>query len=171
MRPMRLALAVAAATLALAGSAVAQTVIVVRHAEQDRTVPGNDPPLSAAGQARAEALKAALARAGVSTILTSPLRRTVDTAAPLATSLGLTSRAVPLGATHVADVVAAARAAGPKAVVLVVGHSNTAPAIVAGLGGKPAVNLLETVYDTLTTLRLDGAATLEIDSRYGAPTP
>src|SRR5688572_25517932 len=113
MRHIRIALIALASAFALAGPALAQTVIVVRHAEQDRSVPGNDPPLSAAGQARAEALKATLSRAGVTTILTSPLRRTIDTAAPLAASLGITSRPIGIGPTHVADVASAARAAGP----------------------------------------------------------
>lgn len=153
---------------ALGPAAHAQTVILVRHAEQDRTEAGNDQPLSGLGQARAEALADALAGAHVSLILTSPLKRSVDTAAPTAKRAGLASRAIPTGPDHVAQTAAAARAAGPQGVVLIVGHSNTVPALVKALGGKDAPNLPEQVYDTLTTLRIDGPRVIEVDSRYGA---
>lgn len=169
--PRTIALAALASGLlcALACAAQAQTVILVRHAEQDRTVAGNDQPLSGPGQARAEALAAALANAHVSLILTSPLKRTIDTAAPTARRAGLASRAIPLGPDHLAQTAAAARAAGPQAVVLIVGHSNTVPGLVKALGGKDAPNLPDGVYDTLTTLRLDGPKVIEVDGRYGGP--
>jgi broad specificity phosphatase PhoE len=169
--PWTIALAALAAGLlcAPAGAAWAQTVILVRHAEQDRTVAGNDQPLSGPGQVRAEALAGALANAHVSLILTSPLRRTIDTAVPTARRAGLASRTIPLGPEHLAQTVAAARAAGPQGVVLIVGHSNTVPGLIKALGGKDAPNLPDDVYDTLTTLRLDGPKVVEVDSRYGGP--
>lgn len=55
---MKRLLLAAALSLLTAGSAMAQTVILVRHAE--KTVGGSDPVLSEAGEARAEALAARL---------------------------------------------------------------------------------------------------------------
>jgi broad specificity phosphatase PhoE len=155
--------------LVAATAAGAQTVILVRHAEQDRRVPGNDQPLSEPGRARAEALAQALANARVSLILTSQLKRSVETAVPTARQAKIASRVIPLGPDYLAQTVEAARAAGPYAVVLIVGHSNTVPPLVKALGGKDAPNLDETVYDTMTTLRLDGPQVIEVDSRYGGP--
>src|SRR5262245_40428559 len=70
-------------------SAEPALVLLVRHAEKAKDA-GNDPPLTAAGTQRAEDLALALRDAGVTTIVTTQLRRTGDTARPLATALKLT---------------------------------------------------------------------------------
>ncbi|MCU0622275.1 MAG: hypothetical protein MUF53_00260 [Gemmatimonadaceae bacterium] len=66
---------------------------------------------------------------------------------------------------------AAVRAAGPDAVVLVVGHSNTVPKIVEALGGPPRPDLCDQQYATMTVVRLEGAAVPARVARasYGAP--
>src|SRR3990172_10984027 len=64
-------------------STLPTTVVVVRHAEK-AAVPGDDPPLSEAGHARARALRAALADASVTAVVVSPRIRTHETARPLA---------------------------------------------------------------------------------------
>ena len=70
-----------------ATSDTAPTVFVlVRHAEKEG---GQDPGLTAAGQARADALADVLAAADVDLIVGSQFRRTTDTVAPLADRLGL----------------------------------------------------------------------------------
>src|SRR5215213_4822262 len=78
-----------AVLLTAASSASAQqAVIVVRHAEKvDQAA---DAALSAKGRARAKALADLLRGAGVTHIITSEFVRTRETAAPLATRLGLT---------------------------------------------------------------------------------
>ena len=156
--------------LAGATMASAQTVIVVRHAE--KTADSVDPGLSEAGQARAAELAQALSGAGVTHVFVTPLARTRGTAAPTAQAAGLQSIDVDLGggvSTHVGRIVEQVRALPQESVVLIVGHSNTVPAIVRGLGGE-AAEMTECEYDRLTVLRLrdDGASTVR--ARYGAAT-
>ena len=162
--------------LAFAAPAAAQetTVVIVRHAEQLRNVKG-DPPLSETGIARAEALRAALAHAGISAIITSDRARTQLTAQPLAAELGLTLEAAPVTsagvASHIEDVMTRIRAhAGGT--VLVVGHSNTIGEIAEALGAGDVEPVPDDVFDNffVVTLAADGTARL-IQARYGAVTP
>jgi probable phosphoglycerate mutase len=82
----------------------ATEVILVRHGSSARHEPGgpldvisghSDPPLIARGHIQAGALAGRLAREPVSVLFVTPLRRTVETAAPLAEQLGLTPLVVP----------------------------------------------------------------------------
>ncbi len=162
------------ATLAAAPSppAPATVVIVVRHAER---APGTgDPPISEAGQARAAALAEVGKAAGVSVIITTQLQRTKQTAAPLASALGITPVVINTQsdiAKHAAEIADAVRHNAGKT-VLVVGHSNTVPAIVAALGGPKVPDLCEPQYDNLFTLVIDaegGVRTLR--THFGVATP
>ena len=153
----------------------APLVLVVRHAEK-AAVPGDDPPLSAAGEARARDLAAALADAGVTAIVTTQWRRTGLTAAPLAAARRLTPTVVPTAgpdvAAHARAVAAAARRVGGT--VLVVGHSNTVGAIVAALGGPAGVRLCDAQYATLHAVApaaAPGAPARVVRASYGAPDP
>lgn len=156
--------------LSLAGPcrAAASTVILVRHAEK-ADAPAADPALSPAGTARADQLAMALADAGVSRIIVSRFRRTRDTATPLATKLGIAPTVVEVGAdiaAHVEAVVSAIRAA--EGTVLVVGHSNTVPAIVTALGGPALPPLCENHFGQVFVVQAtDGEARLQ-RWRYGA---
>src|ERR1039457_4489310 len=114
----------------------AETVILVRHAEK-AAAPADNPPLTADGRKRAEALATMLGSSGVTSIFVTDYLRTQQTAEPLASLLDLTPQRI--GAKQTPDLVAAIR--GHKdGVVLVVGHSNTVPEIIAALGG-PAVTI------------------------------
>jgi hypothetical protein len=54
--------------------------------------------------------------------------------------------------------------------VLVVGHSNTVPAIVGALGAPQPKDLCDSEYDQVFTVVLgDGGSPRLIRSRYGAP--
>jgi broad specificity phosphatase PhoE len=148
-------------------------VLLVRHAEK-AAAPADDPPLTEAGAARALALRAALADAGVRHVVATPRRRTVDTAKPLADALGLAPEIVPLAGDHVKAVADAVRRRRGD-VVLVVGHSNTIPAIVGALGGPRLRDLCDAQYATLFVLELPpagarGAARL-VRAQYGAADP
>jgi phosphohistidine phosphatase SixA len=171
MRRLLLPLLVFSASLApVAAADHPQIVVVVRHAEK-ADVPAGDVTLSPAGQARAEELAMALAEARLDTIVTTQFRRTRDTAAPLSVGLNLTPVVVHAGtdtASHVKAVAAAVRAGGYS--VLVVGHSNTVPAIITALGGPVMQELCESEYSNLFTLALvPGQPARLVHGRYGAP--
>lgn len=140
-------------------------VILVRHAEKAAT-PSEDPALSSVGAARAQSLAKALSKAGVGAIITTEWRRTQATAEPLARALDIAPIVVRSDdAAHVAAV-AAAVCSQPAAVVLVVGHSNTVPAIIAELGGPNLPMIAETDYDNLYVLQLSAAPPRLVQSRY-----
>lgn len=147
------------------------TLIVVRHAEKADTT--RDPALSAAGEARARALAVALADAHVTGVITTPLQRTRATAAPLARALSLPMDTVGTGgglAVHAANTVRLARERFGGGTVLIVGHSNTVPAILAAAGAPKLPDLCDSEYDALfiVTVPVSGASSL-VRTRYGAP--
>ncbi len=124
-------------------------VFVVRHAERadgGMTTKATDPALSAAGEARAAKLAAMLADAGVTAIFATEFKRTQDTAKPLANRLKLKVQQTP--STDPAAVVAALKKAHESGILLVVGHSNTVPAILKGFGG-PDITIADDEYDNL----------------------
>lgn len=152
------------------GSAFAQTVILVRHAE--KADDGADPPLSALGQARAHALAKVAADAGLDHVFTSTLQRTFMTAEPVAKHHSVAVNRVSLdagAAAHVADLTAKIRALPSDAVVLVVGHSNTVPLIARALGFAGAADMADCEYDRLTLLDMSNGRTSAVVGRYGAP--
>ena len=126
-------------------------VVLVRHGEK-ATEGGSDPSLSDAGRARAQALADALAMTTPSTIIVSSLKRTTETAAVVSSKTGVVPTVIAIsgGAKHVADVAAAVRKA--TGVVLVVGHSNTVPAIVTALGGPKLPDICDSSYATMFVL-------------------
>ncbi|HSJ64898.1 MAG TPA: phosphoglycerate mutase family protein [Gemmatimonadaceae bacterium] len=174
MTGKRLLILAAAAAFAVADSAAAQpsTVVLVRHAEK-AAGPGADPALSEAGVARARSLAAVLADAGVGHVITTQFQRTRATAAPFADGAGVTPATVPATsdfAGHVRAVADAVRALPAGAAVLVVGHSNTIPAIIHALGGPEMPELCESEYDKLFILELDATPQPRlVRGRFGAP--
>lgn len=138
--------------------ASAQTlVLLVRHAERaDGGAPAKsmtgapaDPTLSPAGEAHAAQLASMLADAGIKAIYTTEFRRTKDTAAPLAAKIGV--GVTSMASSDTAALVAAIKRDHPRDVVLVVGHSNTIPAVIKALGG-PSVTLADADYGSLFVL-------------------
>lgn len=162
--------------LALPLPALAQPslVILVRHAERD-TAPARDPVITVAGRARAEALRVALASAGVGSVVTTQFQRTRLTAGPLMDSLKLSPITVAAASpvsSHAESVAAAVRARPAGEVVLVVGHSNTIPAIIAALGGPRLPDLCDNEYSKLFVLDFSGPeAPRFIQASYGAADP
>ena len=143
-------------------------VVLVRHGEK-ATEGGNDPSLSEAGKARSQALADALAMTTPSTIIVSSLKRTAETAVVVSAKTGIMPTVIPIGgATHVADVAAAVRKG--TGVVLVVGHSNTVPAIVTALGGPTLPDICDASYATMFVLTpgVAGKAAQVVLGHYGA---
>ncbi|WP_168196831.1 histidine phosphatase family protein [Brevundimonas sp. M20] len=152
-----------------ATEAAAQTVILVRHAEKAEEG-GADPSLSEAGRRRATMLMLNVANAQPRYIITTPLRRTAETAAPLAHYASLTPDVIGFEdgvAAHVDAVIARVRALPRNAVVLVVGHSNTIPLIARGLGYPEAADMPECEFDRLTALRITRSGVHGMVDRYG----
>lgn len=143
MKRFSVSLAACLLTSTLPAIAMPDLVILVRHAER-ATEPAGDPGLTPAGERRAQALAQALAGLRVNAIVTTQFRRTRDTAAPLAQALGLQPVVVDAKAGHAQAVADAVRA--QAGAVLVVGHSNTIPAVLAALGGPKLAELCETSF-------------------------
>ncbi|MGE0443198.1 MAG: histidine phosphatase family protein [Gemmatimonadales bacterium] len=167
-----------AVTAGLAGAAVAATpraataqvtVFVVRHAEKGAE--GQDPSLTADGNARAEALAHLLGDAGVTRIYTSQFKRTRETAAPLAKHLGVTAEVI--DAQKMGDLIGTLQQlpAGTRAVV--VSHSNLVPAIVERLSGQKVGELTDADYDRIyvVTTGGNGATGSVLYLHFGARSP
>jgi len=148
-------------------------VLVVRHAE--KAGPSGDVPLSDVGHARARALVSLGREAGVSAVITTQFQRTRQTGAPLAEALGITPEVANVQGTvpeHASAIAAMVRQRHAGKSVLVVGHSNTVPAIVHALGGPRLPDICDEVYDDLFTVIVPADGTVRVvHSRYGAPTP
>jgi broad specificity phosphatase PhoE len=129
----------------------ASAIFIVRHAERAdagstaATMMKDDPELSARGNARAKSLAGMLRDAGVRAIYTSELKRTQQTAAPLAVAVGARLTSVP--ADDVTSLVAKVKSETGN--VLIVGHSNTIPKMLAALGIPNAIEIAENEYDNL----------------------
>lgn len=157
------ALGLAALFGAAALPAAAQPLVyLVRHGERQELA--NDPGLSPAGEARAQRLAAMLADSGLRAIYTTPYRRTMEHAAPTARRLGLTPVVLPARDTEA--LLARLRSHGSDEAVLVVGHSNTLPAVLHGLGYRAEVTIAEDEFDRLFVLVPGGVAPVLARLRY-----
>ncbi len=169
---IRRLIAIALAPVLFASSALAQTVVIVRHGE--KVAPNGDPDLSAAGQVRALALAQALSGARVAMVLATPLKRTQQTAGPTAQAAGVTVIPVPFDggdAAHAQRLADQARKASADSTVLIVGHSNTVANIATALGDTAAQAPTDCEYDQMTVIQLAGTAPPKVvHARYGAPT-
>lgn len=119
------------------------TVIVVRHMEK-AVGGGDDPALSDAGNARAERVATVLAATGVDAVFATQYRRTVETATPLAERLSLPLHVYDAGDTE--GLIDALNERHRAETAVVVGHSNTVPAIVEALSGEDVGPISEDRY-------------------------
>jgi broad specificity phosphatase PhoE len=139
-----------------------EAVYLVRHAErQDDTT---DAPLSPDGAARAARLGRMLRDAGITAVFATQYRRTIDTARPLAEALGLPVTSVTAGQN--AELLARVRASAPRARILIVGHSDTVPELLALLGYPVRVEIAKVEYDNLFIVVPGGATPLVLRLRY-----
>lgn len=111
------------------------TVIFLRHAEAlPRTRSNQNPVLAKSGDARAALEAKTLQAAGVTRIFATELKRTQQTAAPLAKLLDLDVEQYAAGKSKAFAATLKELKNGEVAVV--VGHSNTVPQMVKELGGS-----------------------------------
>lgn len=159
-------LVLAGALLAPAFAWAAPTIIyITRHAEKNTD--GKDPELTAPGQARARTLARLLGKTGISAVFSTSTRRTMQTAQPLATQVGVEVQAYdPAKTGAMIDKVKAH--SGP---VLVVGHSNTVPELVKLFGGGVVAPIADDEFDRLYQLIVanDGSVSTVLLTTVAAP--
>ena len=148
------------------------TVIFVRHAEK-AAEPAGDPGLSPAGQLRVaelvRQLKDADVVAGIDAVYSTPFRRTEETARPIADALEL-----PLNHYDAEDTEAIMEyivKAHKGKIILVVGHSNTLPALIGNMGASKKVPpIADDEYDNIYIVSIPWfGKTKTIRLRYGEP--
>lgn len=163
-------LAMIALSLVCGGCQTVTTVILVRHAER---APGSqDPPLSAAGQQRAETLAKVVSGAGVETIYATQFQRTQQTAAPTATATGVMPVIISVNgpvSQHASEVASRVMADNKNRTALVCSHSNIVHLIAQELGAPGVAPLSESEYDRLIIIVKRGNQTRIIQGRYGQP--
>src|SRR6266540_1348528 len=125
-------------------SAAEPVVVIVRHGEKAANG-GNDPDLSSAGRARADALARILKDSGIAAIFTTEFKRTQETAAPTATATHVTPTVV--AAKDTAALVARLHQQNDNA--LVVGHGDTIPNIIKALGINIPIDIPDPDYSEL----------------------
>lgn len=138
--------------LALAQQNV-RTIFLVRHAEKATTAA--DTPLSADGEKRAECLAAMLKDAGIKQIYVTDAKRTQQTAAPLARMLKIKPTILPAKDSNglIKNLV---YTGGGN--ILVVGHSDTVPFVIARLQGGTVPPIGENEFDRMFVMTIEEAA-------------
>ena len=148
------------------------TIIFVRHAEK-ATEPADDPGLSEAGQRRVAELTRQLVDAdvvaGIDAVYATDYNRTQETARPIADALDL-----PINTYDASDtetVLATILKEHKGKIILVVGHSNTVPMLIANLGASKKVPPIhESEYDNIYIISIPWfGKTKTIRLRFGEP--
>ncbi|GAA4723267.1 histidine phosphatase family protein [Sphingomonas lutea] len=124
----------------------ADVVYVMRHLQK---ATGDDPVLTPEGVANANGLAAQLANSRIRAVFATATRRAAQTGEPLARAQGLT--VTTYDPRNVPALVAAVNAISGN--VLVVGHSNTVPDLVAAFGGTKPAPLTEADYGTIYVVK------------------
>lgn len=177
LRRLQIAIVYTAIAVGLAWffeSQATTTLIFVRHAEK-AAQPADDPGLSAAGERRVAELTRQLVDAdvvaGIDAIYVTSTRRSEETASPLAQRLGLDLRHYEGSPDDYEATVDKIVADNKGKIVLVVGHSNTLPLLIANLGASKNVpEIAENEYDNLYLVSIPWfGKTKTIRLRYGEP--
>ena len=140
LAPMLIVLSVLGANTALGQGAI----ILIRHA--DRASSADDSLLSKAGEQRAQCLATTLKDASIGAVFATDVKRTQQTAAPVAAEFHIETRIIPKANT--AELLAELKQSSAKS-VLVVGHADTLPDIVQRLGAGSIPRFGEREYDRM----------------------
>jgi|GEM_PF-325007 len=130
-------------------------IFVVRHAEKDRSGRDTDPGLTPVGWKRAARLARMLAPVGLDAVYATQYARTQQTIAPSAGDARLKPRIVDAGSEKELARTLLDGHRGEK--VLVCGHSNTVPALLAALGITEPITIDDADYDNLFVVSIDAA--------------
>lgn len=123
-----------------------QAIFLLRHAEQAPDV--EEPPLTEVGQRRARVLAEMFKDAGINAIYTNPRLRSIQTAEPLAKTLNVESKVLPVRLDDVEGLIRALRT-HPRDRVLIVTGSLNIPHILKALGHPVEVTIPPFEYDNL----------------------
>ncbi len=145
-------------------------VFLLRHAEKSAE-PASDPGLTEIGTARAENLAVRLANAKPAAVFTSQYRRTQLTALPLAAASGISVTVVPIekatAAEYPQQLLARICALPADASAVVIGHSNTIPAIAEAWTAHPVRPIADDEYNRILIIKLKDCHAVEsLDLRY-----
>jgi broad specificity phosphatase PhoE len=122
-----------------------QAIFLVRHAEQ--SVETEDPELTEVGKKRARALASVLKDAGINVIYTTDRRRTIQTAEPIAKSLNIETKRLPIR--DLDGLVGGLRTQDARDRVLVISHALAVPRLLKALGHPLEVTIPLDQYDNL----------------------
>ena len=137
----------AAMVLSCAASAQ-EAVYVIRHAEKELT--GDDPAITAEGEARAVAWAEMLQNVELDAVFTSDAKRTQETGKIIANRLGLLTHSVDRAdTTGLIDMLSFDH---EEDTVLVVGHAETIPGILESLGAFNNIEISQTDFANLFIL-------------------
>jgi broad specificity phosphatase PhoE len=138
-----------------------RTIFLVRHAEKASTAA--DAPLGPDGEKRAECLAAMLRDAGIKQIYVTDVKRTQQTAAPLARALKIKPTILPAKDSNglIKNLV---YTGGGN--ILVVGHSDTVPFVIARLQGGTVPPIGENEYDRMFVMTIEEAAGMPVSTLH-----
>ncbi len=148
------------------------TIIFVRHAEQTDHA-ADDPPLSVAGKQRVAELTRQLVDAdvvaGIDAIYATAYKRSTETAAPLSERLDLPINIYDANDTE--SVLETILKNHKGKIILVVGHSDTVPELIANLGASKKVPpIARDEFDNIYIISIPWfGKTKTIRLRYGEP--
>ncbi|WP_448212580.1 SixA phosphatase family protein [Colwellia sp. MEBiC06753] len=125
------------------------TVYLTRHAEKQSE--GKDPNLTGCGQLRANQLAELFKNIELAAVYSTPYQRTLATAGPTANSKNI--RLVQYAANGLSQLARTIKQ--NKQTVLVVGHSNTTPELLALLTGQASAPMTEQEYQHLYQLQFN----------------
>ena len=148
------------------------TIIFFRHAEQT-SHDEVDPPLSEAGQRRVAELTRQLVDAdvvaGIDAIYSTPYIRSLETARPLADQLDLPINSYAADDTE--EILDTILKNHKGKIILVIGHSNTLPVLIANLGASKKVPAIaQNEFDNIYVISIPWfGKTKTIRLRIGEP--
>lgn len=142
------------------------TLYFVRHAEKQVLAGERDPELTPQGVQRTEALADKMSSIKLSAVFSTDYRRTRNTARPTAQRQNLDIQLYDAGKSS--EFVTTLLQQAPTGHYLIVGHSNTLPAMLRAAGVKElATEFDESLYGELYVVEMNSGATTLHKQRFG----